>query len=215
LSSAAHSWRRLDDDSNSFCPKVAVQTFSRLGVALVLLIALTASRGVRSAGPLAGDFQIRSAFVVVDHGVLQLSAHIEYPINERIRTALRDGVTLAFDLEVNISRHRRLWFDATVLETTLRRELTYHAVTDRYVLRDETGAEQQSFPTLEAALEQLGRIEDLPILVQSQLRGEAPWEVAVRAGVRRGRMPDALRALVFWTDDWHRTTDWYTWMLTL
>jgi hypothetical protein len=192
-----------------------VHTISRLGVAAVLLVALAAPRGARSAGPLAGDFQVRSAFVVVEHGVLQLSAHVEYPINDRIRGALRDGVTLAFDLDVSISRHRRLWLDATLLEMTLRRELTYHAVTDRYVLRDEAGVEQESFPSLEAALERLGRIEDLPILVESQLRGEAPWQIAVRAGVRRGRMPDALRALVFWTDDWHRTTDWYTWMLTL
>jgi hypothetical protein len=192
-----------------------VHTISRLGVAAVLLVALAAPRGARSVGPLAGDFQVRSAFVVVEHGVLQLSAHVEYPINDRIRGALRDGVTLAFDLDVSISRHRRLWLDATLLEMTLRRELTYHAVTDRYVLRDEAGVEQESFPTLEAALERLGRIEDLPILVESQLRGEAPWQIAVRAGVRRGRMPDALRALVFWTDDWHRTTDWYTWMLTL
>ena len=192
-----------------------MQTISRLGVAAVLLVALAVPRGARSAGPLAGDFQVRSAFVVVDHGVLQLSAHVEYPINDRIRGALRDGVTLAFDLDVSISRHRRLWLDATLLEMTLRRELTYHAVTDRYVLRDEAGVEQESFPTLEAALDRLGRIEDLPILVESQLRGEAPWQIAVRAGVRRGRMPDALRALVFWTDDWHRTTDWYTWMLTL
>jgi hypothetical protein len=192
-----------------------VQTISRLGVAAVLLVALAVPRGTRSAGPLAGDFQVRSAFVVVDHAVLQLSAHVEYPINDRIRGALRDGVTLAFDLDVIISRHRRLWPDATLLDMTLRRELNYHAVTDRYVLRDEAGVEQESFPTLEAALERLGRIEDLPILVESQLHGEAPWQIAVRAGVRRGRMPDALRALVFWTDDWHRTTDWYTWMLTL
>ena len=62
-----------------------------------------AARSRRSAGPLAGDFQIRSAFVVVDHGVLQLSAHIQYPINDRIRSALQDGVTLAFDLDVTIS----------------------------------------------------------------------------------------------------------------
>lgn len=192
-----------------------MHTISRVSVALVLLIALAAPMRSRGAGPLAGDFQIRSAFVVVDHGVLQLSAHIDYPVNDRIRSALRDGVTLAFDLEVTISRHRHLWLDATLLDTTLRRELTYHAVTDRYVLRDDAGVEQENFPTLEAALEKLGHIEDLPILVQSQLRGEAPWEVAVRAGVRRGQMPDALRALVFWTDDWHRTTGWYTWMLTL
>jgi len=28
-------------------------------------------------------------------------------------------------------------------------------------------------------------------------------------------MPAALRALMFWSDDWHRQTGWYTWMLTL
>jgi Domain of unknown function (DUF4390) len=184
-----------------------------LGIALALLLCLVAPES-RSAGPLDGDFQINSAFVVLDHGVLQLSAQIQYPSNGRIRAALQDGVTLVFDLEVTISRPRRFWFDATLLDNVLRRELTYHAVTDRYVLRDDSGVEQDSFATLDEALERLGHIEDQPILVQSQL-GDGPWQLAVRAGVRRGRIPDALRALVFWSSDWHRTSDWYTWMLTL
>jgi hypothetical protein len=181
---------------------------------LLLLVGLATVPAARAAGPLAGELEIRSAFVVVDHGVLQLSAHIQYPINDRIRAALQEGVTLAFDLDVTISRHRRLWFNAGELEMTLRRELTYHAVTDRYVVRDEKSVEQESFSTLEAALDKLGHVEDLPIIVQSQLHDNGPWEVAVRAGMRRGRMPDALRALLFWTDDWHRTSDWYTWILT-
>jgi hypothetical protein len=192
-----------------------VRTTLRLGVILLLLVSLATAAAVQAAGPLAGELEIRSAFVVVEHGVLQLSAHIQYPINDRIRSALQEGVTLAFDLDVTISRHRRLWFNATELEMTLRRELTYHAVTDRYVVRDEKSVEQESFSTLEAALDKLGHVEDLPIIVQSQLHDEGPWEVAVRAGMRRGRMPDALRGLLFWTDDWHRTSDWYTWILTL
>jgi hypothetical protein len=192
-----------------------VPTTLRLGVTLLLIVSLATTSVARAAGPLAGDLEIRSAFVVVDHGVLQLSAHIQYPINDRIRIALEEGVTLAFDLDVTISRHRRLWFNATELEMTLRRELTYHAVTDRYLVSDEKSVEQESFPTLEAALDKLGHVEDLPIIVQSQLHDSGPWEVAVRAGMRRGRMPDALRGLLFWTDDWHRISDWYTWILTL
>ena len=47
----------------------------------------------------------------------------------------------------------------------------------------------------------------------AQLRGDGPWTIGLRAGVRRGRMPDALRTLLFWSDDWHRTSDWYTWTL--
>lgn len=181
---------------------------------LALVLCLLAPVGLRAQGPLDGNFQIDSAYIVLDHDVLELNARIRYPDNERIRTALQDGVTLAFDVEVAIARPRRFWFNATVLDTTLRRELTYHAVTGRYLVRNEASAQQQSYATLEEALEQLGHIDDLPILVQSQL-GPGPWQVAVRAGVRRGRMPAALRALMFWSDDWHRLSGWYTWMLTL
>jgi len=186
-----------------------------LAAALALSCWLATPRLWAAAGPLDGDFQIRSAFVVIDRGVMQLNVHVQYPINERIRSALQDGVTLAFDLECNVTRHRRLWWNAAVLEMSLRRELTYHAVTDRYVLRDEQGVEQESFPTLEEALDRIGRVENLPILVESQLRGEGPWQVAVRAGVRRGRLSDTMRALMFWSDDWHRNSDWYIWTPTL
>ena len=185
-----------------------------LGFALALLAGVLAPLGARSAGPLDGDFQVNAAYVVLDQGVLQLNAQIQYPNNSRIRGALLDGVTLVFDMEITISRPRRFWFDATLLDTSLRRELTYHAVTDRYVVSGESGRPQESFASLDEALDRLGHVEDLPILVQSQL-GPGPWELAVRAGVGRGRMPEVLRALVFWSGDWHRTSDWYTWMLTL
>ena len=134
-------------------------------------------------------------------------------LNEQIRGALRDGITLSFDLEVSITRHRHYWFDADVLGLDLRRDLSYHVVSDRYLLSAGPGREIESFPTIEAALARLGDISDWPVVVDSQLTGEGPWQVSVRAGVRRGRMPDALRALVFWSDAWHRTSEWYRWTL--
>ena len=165
------------------------------------------------AGPLGGTFEVGSASMVNRRGVWELSAHVRYPLNELIRGALRDGVTLSFDLEVVISRHRRLWFDADVLSLDLRRDLSYHVVSDRYLLSSGPGQEIETFPTIEAALARLGDINDWPVIVDSQLAGEGPWQVSVRAGVRRGRMPDALRALVFWSDAWHRTSEWYQWTL--
>jgi hypothetical protein len=185
-----------------------------LVVSLGMLLLLLSGAGARAAGELEGELEIHSAYVVIDHGVVQLNAHIQYPLNDSIRSTLLDGVTLAFDLEVSLSRHRRLWFNAGVLDLTVHRELSYHAVTDRYVLRDAEGRDQESFPSADAAFERLGRVEDLPILVESQLGGDGSFQVAVRAGVRRGRLPDLLRTLVFWSDDWRRTSDWYTWTLT-
>jgi len=62
------------------------------------------------------------------------------------------------------------------------------------------------------AVEFLGQVDAWPILVEPQLGG-GNYLVSVRAGVRRGNMPSSLRALLFWTDDWHRESEWYTWSL--
>jgi len=183
----------------------------RILVATVLLTAL-AWLGLARADALDGVLEVRSAYVNVDNGVFLLHARIEYPDNPAIRDALRDGITLTFDLDVRVERERRFWFDAEIVALTLRRELAYHAVSERYVVRDARSGDQQSYATLEEALKQLGTVDGWPILVEPQLDG-GQYHVSVRAGVRRGRLPSSLRAIMFWTDDWHRTSEWYSWSL--
>ena len=186
-----------------------------LSATLSLVVAATlALVAVRvGADALDGDLEVRSAYVEVDHSVFQLHARIAYPMNPQILDALRDGVTLAFDLDTRVVRVRRLWFDATILDLTIHRELAYHTVTDRYVVREDRTGDQQSFPTLDEALRYLGTVDGLPILVEPQLAAGERYRVSVRAGIRRGRLPASLRALLFWTDDWHRVSPWYTWSL--
>ena len=68
------------------------------------------------------------------------------------------------------------------------------------------------YPTLDEALTFLGRIDSWPILVEPQLNG-GNYLISVRAGVRRGKLPASLRALFFWTDDFRRVSEWYSWSL--
>jgi hypothetical protein len=167
------------------------------------------------ADVLDGVLEVRSAYVNVEEGVFQLFARVTYPVNDDIRAALKDGLMLSFDLDVVVSRERRFWVDETVAEYTLRRELLYHAVSDRYVTRDvePDGADQHSYATLEEALEALGTVEAWPFLLSPQVAGNRDYRVSLRAGVRRGRLPDSLRVLLFWTDDWHRESEWFSWSL--
>jgi hypothetical protein len=185
---------------------------SRRFLAAVLTAALAGAAASLHADALDGVLEVRSAYVNVDNGVFLLHARIQYPDNPEIRDALRDGITLSFDLDTRVERARRLWFDAEVVELSLRRELTFHAVSERYIVRDVRSGDLQNFATLEEALTQLGTVDGWPILVEPQLDG-GQYQVSVRAGVRRGRLPSSLRALMFWTDDWHRTSEWYSWSL--
>jgi hypothetical protein len=164
------------------------------------------------ADALDGVLEVRSAYVNINKGVFLLHARVEYPVSESIRSALKDGVTITFDLDARVDRERHFWFDANIVDLTLRRELTYHAVSDRYVVRDTRSRDQESFSTLDEALDYLGKIDAWPILVEPQLDGGS-YTISVRAGMRRGHLPASLRAILFWTDDWVRVSEWYTWSL--
>lgn len=172
--------------------------------------------GAALADALDGDLEVRSAYVNVDHGVFKLHARVQYPQTDDIRVALGDGVTLMFDLDAVVARERRYWFDQNVVSVTRHRELSYHAVSNRYIVYDaDPGATRDSFATLHEALEAIGTVDDWPVLVEPQISPDARYRVRVRASMRRGRLPDTLRALMFWTDSWHRTSEWYSWSLPI
>jgi hypothetical protein len=183
---------------------------------MLAALAVLASPGLSRADALDGVLEVRSAYVSVEQGVFQLFARVAYPVNDDIRAALKDGLTLTFDLDVVVDRERRFWMDDTVEELKLQRELSYHAVSDRYVAREldpRTSTEQHSYATLEEALEALGTVDAWPILVSPKLSANRQYRVSLRAGIRRGRLSDTLRVLLFWTDDWHRESEWFSWSL--
>jgi hypothetical protein len=183
---------------------------SLIVLAAALVFALAGTLALADA--LDGALEVSSAYVNFDKGVIALYARVEYPLNPAIREALQDGVTLTFDVEARVDRERHLWFDSNVVDLTLRRELAYHVITDRFVVRDVRSGDQESFDTLKDALAYLGKVDDWPILVEPQLDG-GRYIISVRAGVRRGKLPASLRALLFWTNDWQRVSKWYSWSL--
>jgi hypothetical protein len=186
---------------------------------LTLLLAASLAVGaapVARSDALDGVLEVRSAYVNIEQGVFQLYARVQYPVNDDIRAALKDGLKLTFELDMVVSRERRFWMDADVFNYTLKRELTYHAVSDRYITREldsRSPNPQHNYATLEEALEALGTVDAMPILVSSQLSQTREYRVSLRAGVRRGQLPDTLRVLLFWTDDWHRESEWFSWSL--
>jgi hypothetical protein len=183
------------------------------GGALLLALLALLCWPVANAEPLAGTPEVRSAFVARVGGVYQLNAEIGYPANDQTAAALRDGVTLSYDLEVSVTRGRRYWLDAQVVAVNLQRELSYHSVSERFVVTDPLNeGDPRSFASLAEALDEIGRVEGWPILVAAQV---PPGDnlVNVRASVRRGRLTGTLRVLMFWSDDWLLESEWYSWSL--
>ncbi len=156
-------------------------------------------------------FDIRSAYVERGERVYELSATLEFDLPEGARAAVRDGAPLTMHLEIVVKRQRSYWLDETVATLDQNYELVYHALSERYLVRNLNSGEQASYATLDAALDALRVITSLPILDQSLVRPRIRHEISVRGGLDIRTMPDTLRFILFWSDDWRQRSEWYTW----
>lgn len=156
-------------------------------------------------------FEIRSAYVEPAEGVYELNATVNFDLPEGARNVIREGVPLTLNFEIVVRRQRNYWLDDTVATLEQRYELVYHALSERYLVRNLNSGEQASFATLDAALDDLRVIGRLPILDQALLNQEGRHEISIRASIDVHTMPDALRFVLFWADDWRQRTEWYTW----
>src|SRR5450631_1263912 len=173
---------------------------------------LVLARPLHAEG-LAGRFEVRSADLELKDGVYHLNARIDLPVSDAVRRGLVEGVPLTLEVDLDIECVRQLLPNSSVAELTQRYRLQYNAVSARYILRNENSGQQESLGTVEAALELLSEVRDLPVLDKSLLPPGRRYEASVRAKVDYGSVPFSLRMLMFWVNEWHRDSDWYTWAL--
>jgi hypothetical protein len=165
------------------------------------------------ADGLEGRFEVRSADLQLKDGVYHLNAHVDLPVSDAVRRGLAEGVPLTLELDLDIERVRQLLPNSRVAELTQRYHLQYNAVSARYILRNDNSGQQESLSTVDAAIEQLSEVRSLPVLDKALINSDRRYEANVRAKVDYGSVPFTLRVVMFWVNDWHRESDWYTWTL--
>ncbi|HEX2492760.1 MAG TPA: DUF4390 domain-containing protein [Steroidobacter sp.] len=178
----------------------------------LFLLLLSGAVALCAPGAFAqAPLDVRSAYVDPSDGVYQLNATLDFDLPEGARAALRDGAPLTLQLEIAVKRRRNYWLDETVATLDQRYELVHHALSERYLVRNLNSGEQSSFANLDEALDALRVINRLPILDQTLVNRERRHEFSLRASLNVRTMPDALRFVLFWKDDWRQRTEWYTW----
>ncbi len=155
--------------------------------------------------------EVTRASVAIDEGVYALDVDLGLNLPGGARRAIEAGLTLRLNYEIEIDRVRRYLPDPDVASLVQSYELSYHALSQRYLLRNLNTGEQQDFGGLPAALDRLGTVRGLPLIDASLLDPGTTYELRVRADLTLRSAPDTLSWLLFWTDDWSATSDWYAW----
>lgn len=160
-----------------------------------------------------GYFDVRSASTAVRDGVVYLDARLQLVLSGQALAALDNGVPLTIELMLEVVRERRFLPDPADAELALRYELEYRPLSQRYIVSNLNSGDQDSFATLYSALNNLGRIQDLPILDLSVLDSGEDYRIRLQALLSTRQYPAPLRLLFFWRDEWQLKSEWYEWSL--
>ena len=160
-----------------------------------------------------GYFEVRSAVTKLAEGVHLLDARLQLVFSHGALEALSSGVALRIELQMEVIRERRFYFDATDAELTIRYELVYRPLSQRYLVRNLNSGDQDSFATLYSALNSLGRVQGLPVIDDALLEAGKNYSARLRALLSTRQYPAPLRLLFFWRSQWQLTSEWFEWPL--
>ena len=150
----------------------------RVALAAILLAAIV----VR-----ADEIEVRDvALRQVEEG-LALDADFAFELTPRLADVVANGVPLYFRVEFELARRRWYWFDDIAAAKRMHLRLSYHALSRQYRL--STGSLQQSFPTLEEALNVLKRVRNWLVVEREVRLADADYDAAVRMRLDTALLP--------------------------
>jgi hypothetical protein len=182
----------------------------RVGACLVLAVLIGMAGGASTAQASQKRFSIVFADVSKLAGVYRLDAKVNYVLSRLAREALLNGVRLEFELEINILQ-KRDWLPTTkVADLDQRYQLSYHALSQQFVVENINAGVHETFPELDEALRYMGEVIDLPLIDASLLSPGRKHICQIRARLDLDRLPLPLMIRAYASPSWWLRTDWYT-----
>lgn len=192
-------------------------TLTRLAIAFVAIagavLFLASSARAQADVDREGYFEVRSASTRLVDGVHRLDARLQLILSSEALEALQSGVPLTIELQSQVLRVRRFYVDSVDAEVAVRFELQYRPLSERYLVRNLNSGEQDSFATLYSALNNLGRIESLPLVDDSLLAEGKRYRIRIRALLQTEQYSAPVRLVFFWRSQWQLKSDWLEWPL--
>jgi hypothetical protein len=158
--------------------------------------------------------------VEVDRAVTRLSgddylldAQLGISLSSGAREALENNVPLVFDLQIQLVKKHRFWWDAIAAEIRQSRQLEYHALSLSYVVTDRNTGSRSAYRRLEDALQATGGLRDVVLISREELKDAGVYEVRLRGSLDIESLPTPVRLPAYVSSAWDMDSEWYAWPL--
>ncbi len=183
-----------------------------LMVLTATLAAPAQSDDVAVAAPEPGICIVESATTLRDE-VHYLGARIDYVFSQQIIEALEEGVPLTIVLSIEIVRERPWLWSEKIAALEQRYQISYHALTRQYVVRNVNVGNQHNYPGFVEALAALGTVTSLPLIDANLLQPNQHYLARLQAWVDTSALPGPLRLIALVSPDWRLASEWHEWPL--
>lgn len=169
------------------------------GFLACLAAALAPALGADEIGILEAELK------ALDDG-LALDADFDFELTPRLADVVSNGVPLYFRVEFELTRRRWYWFDEQTASRSLHLRLSYQPLLRQYRL--SSGPLQQSFATLDEALNVLKRVRNWLVVDRTVSFSKTDYEAAVRMRLDTTLLPKPFQLGALTSRDLQLESSW-------
>ena len=161
----------------------------------------------------AKGIEIERVASKLQDGTYYLDAELIYKPSETILEALEHGVSLTFEVHIEIKRKNAWLLEQDILDRRLKYKLRYHALASMYELFVPDRIRPQRFATRDAALRALGELDGISLVPQSNLEKGESYRLIMSAELDIESLPVPLRPRAYLSSAWSLSSEKRSWPL--
>jgi hypothetical protein len=192
-----------------------------MGWMVFFMQSLLSSKGVVLLGVLlclscsVGDEQkniqfLKKAIRASEQGVV-LDADVGVQLGAEAEKALKNGVPLVWVVTARLWQSREIIWDKKIAEVVYRYQISYHALMDIYRVKDEQSGAENTFTSLQLALNEIGSLKNILITADRSISKNNLYSIGLLFALDKERLPVPLRLVAYYDPEWALTSQWNIW----
>lgn len=133
---------------------------------------------------------------------IYLSTDVSLQLSGLARSALENGISLHFNIDISVRQQQRFWFDQNLRRYRLSHRLSYQELTRSYRLERLQTGDRVSFGSLKDALSSMVSLQDLILLPESELKKGHRYLGLMEVSLDIDALPSPLRTQAYFSGAW-------------
>jgi Domain of unknown function (DUF4390) len=150
--------------------------------------------------------EIKTAKLELNEEGYQLSAEFDLQLLAVHEDAIRKGVPVYIEMEVEVSRSRWYWLDERMVRQTRERRISYSPLTNQF--RIATAGLSQNVAKFDDVKRALSTVRSWQILEKNKLRPGEKYDVSVRIRLDASQLPKPFQLNVLGAREWDIASPW-------